>query len=871
MFLQAETVFKEILLYLSVIKTIELNINFLKLKSAFVLKTLMLFSLLSFFVFQSKAAHIVGGEMLYTYTGTSNGNVNYTITMNLFVDCKSSNTTAIEQDKTAFFNVFRVNSTNYTRYNSYSLNNSRTGPTRVSDNSYKCIKNIPDVCVDKYVYTMNLSLPINSLGYVISFERCCRSATTNNILNPGSSGATYWTKIPGSSLVSKDNSPKFKYTPPTFICLNAPLTFDHSATDADGDSLVYELFTPFIGASQMAPIPSANGATNPANFKNITWATAGGYAPNNQINGNPTLSINRKTGKLTLTPTMAGQFVIGLKVLEYRNGVLIGETKRDVQFNAINCVFEVVSAFYIPAVVCSESELSISNFSQGGTSFSWDFGVLPKTNDTSNLKSPKYKYDSAGNYNVRLVARTSKCADTFYNEVIVKPNFKVILPNDTLYCGPFQTAFTSNIKNKQKLWNTGDTGMSINVTKAGIYWLKVSDDPCVAVDSVVIKNDLSKVNVGPDTVICADAFAPFYHQGPLWYKTYNWGNGQVSDTVYISKPRKYILEVSNNNNCFSKDTIDFIAYQPPILDLRDTLFCRNTNVLLNALNTDISTQAESKYLWSNGAKTSSISVGAEGKYSVLVNNKYCKKFDSATLTFIKTGLDLGPDTFYCGPILRSVRAQTNFKSYQWQDASTLDYNVAQTAGKYKLTIVSADGCVESDSMTIFQFPVLDPGLGNDTQICISSFIDLTAISGMNSYLWNTGETSQAIRSYLKGKFTVMVKNSIGCVAEDSINVSSSPDAVPNELFMPDAFTPNDDGVNDFFPENKYSNLSSPYNLKIYNRWGEQVYECDASNINWDGLYKTQAAPQGVYVFLVRYTGCDGKERIIRGTFNLLRN
>ena len=88
---------------------------------------------------------------------------------------------------------------------------------------------------------------------------------------------------------------------------------------------------------------------------------------------------------------------------------------------------------------------------------------------------------------------------------------------------------------------------------------------------------------------------------------------------------------------------------------------------------------------------------------------------------------------------------------------------------------------------------------------------------MNSYLWNTGETSQAIRSYNKGKFTVLVKNAIGCIAEDSINVTSDPDAVPNELFMPDAFTPNEDGVNDFFPENKYSNLSSPYNLKIYNR------------------------------------------------------
>ena len=292
---------------MSVIKIIQRHIDFKQTGTSFAAKKLWLLIGVLLIAFQAQSAHIVGGEMLYTYTGTSNGNVNYTITMNLFVDCKSTNTNAIEQDKTAFFNVFRVNATNYTRYNSYTLNNSRTGPFRVSDNSYKCIKNVPNVCVDKYVYTMNLSLPANNLGYVVSFERCCRNSTTTNILNPGTTGATYWTKIPGSALVSKDNSPKFKFTPPTFICLNAPLTFDHSATDADGDSLVYELFTPFTGASSSSPIPSGNAATNPINFKNVSWSSANGYAPNNQIDGNPTLSINRKTGKLTLTPTVAGQ------------------------------------------------------------------------------------------------------------------------------------------------------------------------------------------------------------------------------------------------------------------------------------------------------------------------------------------------------------------------------------------------------------------------------------------------------------------------------------------------------------------------------------------------------------------------------------
>ena len=818
----------------------------------------------------AQASHIVGGEILYAYTGTSNGNNNYTITLNLFVDCKSTNTNAIEQDKTAFFNVFKVNSTNYTRYNSYSLNSARTGPFRVSDNSYKCIKNIPNVCVDKYVYTMNLNLPINTLGYVISFERCCRNSTITNILNPGTTGATYWVKIPGSSLVSSDNSPKFKFTPPTFICLNAPLTFDQSATDADGDSLVYELFTPFMGASSMAPIPSGNAATNPANFKNVSWASANGYSPINQIDGNPTLSINRKTGKLTLTPTVAGQFVIGIKVLEYRNGVLIGETKRDVQFNAIICVFEVVSAFYIPAVVCSETELNLSNFSQGGTGFSWDFGVLSKTNDTSNLKSPKYKYDSAGNYSIRLVARTTVCADTFYNEVTVKKNLKVILPNDTLYCGPFQTTFTSNIANKEKLWNTGDTGRSIQINKAGIYWLKVSDEPCVDVDSVVVINDLSQLNIGPDTVICADQFAPYYLKAPKNYNSYFWGNLRTSDTLLIASPGTYILETTNANNCKLKDTINIIAYSPPVFKLNDTLFCRNTKLVLDALNTNLPTQAETKYLWSTGEKTSNITVNAEGRYIAVAENKYCKHQDTAILTFIKTGLELGPDTFYCGPITRLVYAQTFFTSYSWQDGSSNNPILAQKPGQYKVSIVSIEGCLESDSMTIVQFPVLDPGLGNDTQICVSSFIDLTAIDGMLSYVWNNGQSTQSIRSFDKGKFSVLVKSPIGCVAKDSIWVLSDPSAIPNELFMPDAFTPNDDALNETYPENKYVNLSSPYHLKIYNRWGEQVFESQSSSVNWDGTYQNNLAAQDVYIYLLRYTGCDGSERLFRGTFNLLR-
>jgi gliding motility-associated-like protein len=122
----------------------------------------------------------------------------------------------------------------------------------------------------------------------------------------------------------------------------------------------------------------------------------------------------------------------------------------------------------------------------------------------------------------------------------------------------------------------------------------------------------------------------------------------------------------------------------------------------------------------------------------------------------------------------------------------------------------------------------------------------------------------------KGLFTVTVSNSQGCIASDSVMVSTDPNAVPNELFMPDAFTPNDDGTNDVFPSNRYNNLNSYYRLKIFNRWGEEIFETQVTGVQWDGTYNGQLAPQDVYVFLVSSVGCDGMERHFRGTFNLLR-
>ena len=830
-------------------------------------KTLATISLL-LSLLTANATHIVGGEFMYKYLSTSGGNKNYQVTLNLYIDCINGSQAAIDQDEYGLFNVFKVS--NKALQVNLCKSVLRNTPSRVNDVNYKCIKNKPNACVDKYVYTTTISLPIND-NFIVSFERCCRNNTITNIVNPSGTGATYFTTI---NTGNTNSSPSFKSLPPNFLCTNAPLKFDHSANDIDGDSLVYELFQPYDGAgtnTNTASRPDYNDPTNRPRYpqKLIVWEN--GYATyTNQIDGNPTLTIDPKTGKLTLTPTQPGQFVIGIKVKEYRKGVFIGETKRDFQFNVSICVFDVVSSFFVPSVGCTGNAVTFNNRSQGATTYLWNFGDTNTIKDTSIFTNPSYTYSKPGTYNIRLISRSNSCVDTSEYDITIKQNFKVKIPNDTLVCGPFSKLLFTNTPGKQYLWNTGSSAPSITVNKGGQYWVKVTDAPCVSSDTINITNDLFKLNLGPDSVICRDSFVQFFYQGPPGMKTYLWSDGNNQRTVFIPSLKSYWLTVTNQNDCPSSDTISFVLYSPPKIFLNDTLFCKNTSVVLNGQSYSIKTLSETIYQWNTGDTSAKIRVGLPGQYIVKVRNKLCTVFDTANIDFIQTGLDLGNDTFYCGPVDRWLRPLSTYAKYIWHDNSeTINYH-ATSAGWKKLTIVTKEGCIESDSVFIAQYPVRDGGLGKDTAICLSAAVILTAADSMNQYWWNTGATTRSIVVESHGTYVVRFKYGQGCINADSIRIQEQPDALPIEMFMPNAFTPNDDGVNDVYPGNKYSDPGSEYNLSIYNRWGEKIFESKSPKVTWDGRYKGNLAPQDVYVFYVKYVACDDQLHWFRGTFTLLR-
>lgn len=838
----------------------------------------LLFILLLLITETLSASHIVGGEMWYTYVGRSGSNYVYKISMYMYFDCLNAQDGVIKADVSSIdIHVFD-NSSNKASYSLSKRGVSGANQTRMSKLNYNCVRNTPNACVDRYYYETTVTLPPNSSGYTITFERCCRNNIINNILRPGKTGATYFTVI--NDVRAMNNSPYFKDVPPNFLCTNAPLNFDNSAIDPDGDSLSYEIYQPYVGGLDQDDYPKGNGVkpsvfdpfglapSRPTSSRLIDWAN--GYSVVNQIDGNPTLDINEYSGKIILTPTKEGTFVVGIKVKEFRNGVLIGETLRDYQFNVQNCVFDIVAAFFTPTQTCENDLLSLNNRSVNAAEYLWNFGNPTEPNNTSNQKSPSYNYKKPGFYTIKLITKNDQCVDSTSFDIEVKKSFKIVLPKDTLYCGPFTKILSSNLNNKKYLWNTRETTHSININRGGLYWLQAKDGPCMSRDSIFVTNDLSVLDLDPDSVICRDSFVQFTYEGKPNYKTYLWQDGTTFQSVFVSQLGKYNLTVSNENNCFSTDSITFVLYPPPRTYLLDTIICPGTFVTLDALNRNAFTQLETQYLWNTGEKKQIVSVTDTGTYIVKVRNRLCTIYDTAVIDHYFIGLDLEPDTFYCGPVNRTLTTQYEYFTYLWNDEiQTRDLKVT-TPGKYKINIVTKEGCLASDSINIYQFASIDAGLGNDTAICLSSIIELKASDSMVSYQWNTGATSQTIKVKDEGLYIVTVKNINDCVISDSIFIKEDPDALPSQMFMPDAFSPNDDAINDWYPSNKYVDPSSYYNLKIFNRWGEKLFESDKPSVQWDGRSKDDIAPQDVYVFVVKYVGCDEKTRTFRGTFHLLR-
>jgi gliding motility-associated-like protein len=442
------------------------------------------------------ASHIVGGDIYYDYLG----NNNYRFVITIYRDCFS---TGAAYDNPLYLGVYLANNS-LLQTVAVPFPGSVVLPVVFNN---PCVIPPTDICIERAIYTTIINLPPTPGGYTISYQRCCRGPNITNLNAPDDTGLTLTTHIPGSETGFVINSsPRFTNYPPLLLCNNDELIFDHSATDPDGDQLVYSLVAPFAGATSGLPAP--NPPPPPVYFP-VSWA--GGFSTANPLGPGASININPVTGLLTASPEMIGLFVVGVRVQEYRNGVLVGETVRDFLFRVFNCTITMQAILPVQEDLatfvsyCQGLTVQFENNSYGGTNYQWDFGVNGITSDVSSNFAPTYTYPQSGIYNAMLIVNPGwPCTDTAYMEVNVNNLLSISYTSEDSLCilnnsvdfagatdGPASTTFSWNFGPNASI--TSATSLNVNnvsFTQSGfnVVTLSASNGTCenIYTDSIYI-------------------------------------------------------------------------------------------------------------------------------------------------------------------------------------------------------------------------------------------------------------------------------------------------------------------------------------------------------------------------------------------------
>ncbi|MBI3142786.1 MAG: gliding motility-associated C-terminal domain-containing protein [Bacteroidetes bacterium] len=687
-----------------------------------------------------KATHIVGGEIFYDYLGGDS----FKFTLYLYMDCINGSPTALAIDSIASIGVYRTNAR--TLFTSFLVDTVRT--ERIKGVNYNCLEPPTNVCVVRYSYVAHAKLPDIEGGYTVVFQRCCRNATILNLFDQDNTGGTYFVLIPERKTYGNNSSPRFDKLPPNFLCINSPFEFKHSATDPDGDSLVYEMCVPYHGASAQAPVPRP---PDPPPYTKVVMNT--GFSVSNMITANPSLIIKRQTGLLTCTPRRLGQYVVGICVKEYRGGQLLSVVLRDFQLNVINCDFDVVSAFTLPEQQC-DYKVNFKNESQGAVSYKWYFGDPTTTADSSTLASPSYTYPEPGWYSVQLISYSTACSDTFNRTLYVRPDTGAFAGPDMRACsgspvkiGPKEFFPRSKYRWTPKAYLSTDTARNplASPPVSTIYVLRQLFDYCYAFDTMTLLVGAPKIDFTATPLPeCANMTYRFENQGEGSQFKWTFGTGKPKDGSFLPNPYftfpkngNYTVTLTGSFNILCKDSL-----KQNIVVKRDTTDFAGKNSLIcygDTLQIGAAPMSNVEYAWSpplglsSWRKANPLAFPTKTTlYTVVRYTTYCEVFDSVKLTIDRPQpfFQLAY-TFPCdGLNVKVYNRSTNCQKVLWDfgvstsslDTSTTFDSVSFTYpfnGQFTITLsgTSAKGCSTSMALPLSVFA--DTGLfaGPDTNIC----------------------------------------------------------------------------------------------------------------------------------------------------------
>lgn len=789
----------------------------------------------------------------------------------------------------------------------------------------------PDVCVESAYYQTTVSLPPLVGGYTITYQRCCRQPSIDNILVPQDSGATYTTHIPGSDENSPQNSaPHFLNFPPPALCWNAEFTFDHSAFDPDGDSLVYSFCAPLLGADPAMPMPQP---PSPPPYATVSYAPT--FNANYPITSNPGFSINSSTGLITGTATQVGQFVMGICCREYRNGVLINTINRDFQFNVTMCDPSIIATIPDQSSFCNGNTVNFISESTNATTWYWDFGVITEINDTSNLENPTYTYANAGTYDITLIANPGwPCADTATSTYQVYPD---IAPAITL--GPY--ACINNHDEYSFLgsadlvgpgtfsWNFGagsspssasvvhpqNIQLDPNVANNIITLTVTADNGCSETVNLTVPNPPDPVAaIVPQSTFCEGLTYTFQQTSlnstDYWWEFNTSFNGDYSDesspTFTFPDTGQYVIQLIASAPFTCPDTtttsLEIYGFLNPSFP-GQLEQCASTNSFdFTALG---ATTNEAIYSWDFGSNQvpnsteqnpQNIHYLSSGTYvvSLTISENGCTETYIDDV-WVPADPVLNPSILPaagCPPVFGTFFANATADTqlfYFWDlgDGTTSNQqsvtHIYETPGSYdvSLMVYTVSGCIDTLYQAVANDIIVQAVPQASFQVSpamvdilnpVMSITDNSVGGATVNYTMSDGGVSTEWNfEYTwteagQQTITQTITNEYGCV-----NSVTAPVFIQGFLFYaPNSFTPNQDGLNEVWLP--ICTGVTTYHLEIYDRWGVRIFESDDQNEAWIGNVHggRHYAENGVYNYQVIMNDLLGLPHEFHGHIVLVR-
>ena len=416
------------------------------------------------------------------------------------------------------------------------------------------------VGMEVYTYVDTITISDSCADWKFTFGSCCRSGA----ITTGPSGALYIEADLDNLNAPCNSSPEFIQLPFFATCWNQPFTWDYSAIDIDGDSLVYIMISPMYG----------NGCAYGGKVTYYAPLTA--LAP---ISSSPSITLNSSTGLMTINATVLSQLsVMAVRVEQYRNGNLIGTIMRDIQIFVIDCA----TIIPVPSFTASDSSLTVTftDSSLFTNSWFWDFG----DGDTSSIRNPIHTYGSQGTYNVCLKTYNNCDSDSICLTIVLCKAYAQFSSSATDICVGDSVSFTnlsSSANNFDWYENaslfSSAVSPSLIFNTAGSYTIMLVADSgtCLDTATMIIKvHDFPQADFSAPDVCLAitTAFTDLSISGGSGIASWYWdfGDGSTSTSqhpthLYTTDSTYNVqLTVTDSSSCASDTIISTSIFSLPV-------------------------------------------------------------------------------------------------------------------------------------------------------------------------------------------------------------------------------------------------------------------------------------------------------------------